>query len=84
MWDVDKRNKKEKKMVLVKLKDREEKTEVMRKKSGLKGREKKIEDDLMVKERKMQRRLERIEKEERNGISEVCKDLNGLKVVELG
>lgn len=66
MWDVDKRNEKEKKIVLVKLKDREGNMEVMRKKSGLKGRGKKIEDDLIVKERKMQRRLERIAKEKRN------------------
>lgn len=37
----------------------------MRKKWGLKGRGERIEDDLMVKERKMQWRLKRMAEEER-------------------
>lgn len=63
--EVVKRNEKGKKMVLVKLKDRERKMEVMRKKWGLKGRGERIEDDLMVKERKIQWRLKRMAEEER-------------------
>lgn len=73
-------------MVLVKLKDRVVKREVMQKKRWLTGKGKRIEDDLTVKERKMQWRLERLVEEERKNIREAWvkyKDLDGVKVVEV-
>lgn len=52
-------------MVLVKLKGIVGNREVMQKKRGLKGKRERIEDDLTVKERKMQWRLERLVEEEK-------------------
>ena len=52
-------------MMIAKLADTEQKKEVMGKKKCLKGMEERIEDDLTVKEREMQRRLKVIAEEER-------------------
>lgn len=52
-------------MILVKMKEREGKREVMRKKSALKGILERIEDDWTRKEREMQWRLEETAKEKR-------------------
>lgn len=52
-------------MILIKMKEREGKREVMRKKSALRGRIEKIEDDWTRKEREMQWKLEEIAKEKR-------------------
>jgi len=53
MWEVNKRKEGNKKMTLVKIKDREMKREMMQKKGALRGREERIEDDLTVMERRM-------------------------------
>lgn len=58
--EVNKRKKGERRMVVVKLRDREGKKEVMRKKKLLKGKRERIEDDWTMKERLVQWRLEEI------------------------
>ena len=63
--EIERKTGKEKKMVLVKLKDRVRKREVMQRKNVLKGRKERIEDDMTLKERKMQWSLERIAEKER-------------------
>ena len=52
-------------MISVKLRERADKTQIMRKKKALKGRKEKIQDDWTWKEREMQWKLEKIAWEER-------------------
>ncbi|EZA56118.1 hypothetical protein X777_03726 [Ooceraea biroi] len=69
--EIGKKSERGRKMILVKLKDREGKREVMSKKRALRGRMERIEDDLTMKERRMQWRLERMTEEERRNKREV-------------
>ena len=65
--EIRRKTGKEKKMVLVRLKDRVRKREVMQRKNVFKRRMERIEDDMTLKKRKMQWSLERIaEKKRRN------------------
>lgn len=65
MKEINKRKEGKKRMVLVRMRDKEGKREVMRKKGGLKEKEERIEDDWTWKERTMQWRLEEIARDER-------------------
>ncbi|EZA50989.1 hypothetical protein X777_10537 [Ooceraea biroi] len=69
--EIGKKSERGRKMILVKLKDREGKREVMSKKRALRGKMERIEDDLTMKERRMQWRLERMAEEERRNKREV-------------
>lgn len=63
--ELGKRDKKGKRMILVKMKEREGKTEIMKNKRKLRERNEKIQDDWTWKERSMQWNLEKIAWEER-------------------
>ena len=63
--EIGRRSGRERRMVWVRMEDREGKIEVMKKKIALRGRTEKIEDDWTLKERAIQWRLEKIAWEER-------------------
>ncbi|XP_025265737.1 golgin subfamily A member 6-like protein 2 [Camponotus floridanus] len=63
--ELGKGNKREKRMILVKMENREDKIEIMRKKWKLRERNEKIQDDWTWKERSIQWNLDKIAWEER-------------------
>nr|XP_034195353.1 protein PXR1-like [Osmia lignaria] len=71
---------KEMNMVQIKLKSMEFKTDVMAKKKALRGRDERIQEDLAWKERRIQWKLRRISKEEREKGKNVWVDYGRIRI----
>lgn len=75
--------KREKKMLMVKLKSEEQRKEVMRRKSNLRGRRERICEDWTVLESKMRSKVERIAREEERQGRRVNREYGKLRVEDV-